>query len=271
MPFLRPDIPRLRGKVCVVFGAGSVSTGWGIGKATSVLFARHGASIVAVDSVTAAAEETASIIEAEGGLALSCTADVSSSSDVERAISMTVARFGAVDVLVNNVGIGKIGGPVELSEADWDRVTAVNLKGAFLACKHAIPHMVSRGGGSIISTSSVAALRYVGYPHMVYSTTKAGLLQMSRAIALEYAGNNIRANCVVPGLLDTPRIATTVTGALGVADHEETRARRARQCPMGRMGDAWDAGYAALYLASDESNYVTATEIIVDGGLISRY
>lgn len=267
----RPVARRLEGKVALVFGAGSLGPGWGIGKAMSVLFARHGAHVAAVDVNLAAAEETAGIIAAEHGSAMALQADVSAAEDTARVVERVAATFGRLDVLVNNVGIGRIGGPVELPEADWDRIAAVNLKGPFLACKHAVPHMLRQGGGAIISTSSVAGLRYVGYPHLAYSTTKAALLQMSRVIALQYAAQNIRANCIVPGLIDTPRIAQTVADAFAPGDFAEARRRRAAQCPMGRMGDAWDVAHAALFLASDEAKYVTAAEIVVDGGLTAKY
>ena len=211
------------------------------------------------------------IIQGEGGEAIPLAAEVSNSSQVGCVVQATVDAWGGVDILVNNVGIGKVGGAVELDEEDWDRIAAVNLKGPFLSCKHVLPHMLRQGSGSILFTSSIASTRYVGYPHLAYATTKAGLTQMSRMIALEHASRGIRSNTLVPGLIDTPRIARTVADAIAPGDPEEVRRRRDAQCPTGRMGDAWDVANAALYLASDEATYVTGTEILVDGGLTARF
>lgn len=260
---------RLAGKTALIFGAGSLAPGWGIGKATSVLFGRNGANVVAVDVNAEAAEETRRLVEGEGAQCVALSADVASGDQIKRAADAAIARFGQIDILVNNVGIGKIGGPVELAEKDWDNVFDVNVRGPFLACKHVIPHMEERGG-SIISVSSVAARRHVGYPHMAYAASKAALEQLSRMIAVQYAAKKIRSNCVVPGLIDTPRIAHTVASAFA-ADAEEAKKKRALQSPTGTLGSAWDIAQAALYLASDDSSYVTGTEILVDGGITSKY
>ncbi len=270
-PPITPVAKRLDGKVALIFGAGSVAPGWGIGRAIAVLFARHGARVIAVDIDPKGAAETAAIIAREGGTGEAVAANVAVEADVERAVSVAVKSFGRIDVLVNNVGIGRAGNPFEGPDAEWSRIAAANVEGPYLACKHVIPHMERVGGGSIVSTSSVAALRYLGYPHLAYGTTKAALLQMSRLLAVEYAPRNIRFNCVVPGLIDTPRIAQTVAHMYDAADLAEAKNVRAAQAPMGRMGDGWDVAHAALYLASDESAYVTATEIVVDGGLIAKF
>ena len=261
---------RLNNKVALIFGAGCVGQGWGIGKAISVLFARHGARIAAIDINLKAASETANLVEQEGAEAIAIQADVASSQEVEQAVNHALETFGRIDTLINNVGVGQIGGPVEISEAEWDRIMEINIKGPLLACKYALPHM-EKTGGSIISISSIAARRFVGYPHLAYSTSKAALEQMSRVVALEYASKGIRSNCIVPGLIDTPRIEKTVASAFAEGDYQTARKKRDAQCPTGAMGSAWDIAHAAVYLASDDSAYVTGTEILVDGGLTAKY
>jgi NAD(P)-dependent dehydrogenase (short-subunit alcohol dehydrogenase family) len=170
-------------------------------------------------------------------------------------------------VLHNNVGIVLPGGPVELSEADWDRTASVNVRSVFLTCKHAIPHMLERGAGAIVNVSSVGGLRWTGLPYVAYAASKAAVLQVTQSVALQYARQNIRANAVVPGLIDTPLVRASLSKSYGDADIDQIVQRRHAQAPMGRMGDAWDVAHAALFLASDEARYVTGTSIIVDGGL----
>lgn len=261
--------PRLSGKVALIFGAGSVTPGWGIGKATAVLFARHGAKIAAADISADTLVDTVGRIEALSGDVLGLTADVCVTAEIEAAVQRTIERFGRIDVLFNNVGLSKAGPLVQSTDEDWDRVAIGNLRAPFAACRAVVPHMARQGGGSIISTSSIAALSYVGYPHHAYSATKAGLIQLSRTIALEHAKDNIRSNCVIPGLIDTPRVAQTVGGQFS-SDPEEVRRKRARQVPLGRMGTADDIAEAALFLASDAARYVTGTSLIVDGGLTTQ-
>jgi NAD(P)-dependent dehydrogenase (short-subunit alcohol dehydrogenase family) len=178
---------RLKDKVAMVVGAGSRGPGWGNGKATAVAFAREGAKVFCVDINHAAAEETAHIITSEGGLALPFVADVAKNDDVESMVKACIADFGRIDVLDNNVGIAEVGGVVELDEADFDRVLAVNLKGAFLTMKHVIPMMMVQGGGSIINVSSVAGIRYTGVPYASYYASKAALIHLTRTTAVEYA------------------------------------------------------------------------------------
>jgi NAD(P)-dependent dehydrogenase (short-subunit alcohol dehydrogenase family) len=258
---------RLLNKIAFVTGAGSVGPGWGNGKATAVLFAREGAVVCAVDINLTAARETQAVIEAEGGRCIAVAADVSQGPDVERAVATCVDLFGGLDVLHNNVGIVLSGGPVELSEADWDRTANVNVRSIFLTCKHAIPRMLVRGGGAIINVSSVGGIRWTGLPYVAYAASKAAVLQVTQSVALQYARQNIRANAVVPGLIDTPLVRASLGKAYGDADIDEIVRRRHAQAPMGRMGDAWDVAHAALFLACDESRYITGTSIIVDGGL----
>ena len=261
---------RLQDKVALVVGAGSVGTGWGNGKAAAVLFAREGAKVFAVDVRAQAAEETAALIAAEGGTAIAHQADATSGDAVKGAVGACLAAWGRVDVLHNNVGASEPGGPVEMSEETWDSNLSLNLRPAFLACKHVLPIMERQRKGSIVNVSSVAGTRWIGRSLVAYQAAKAGLIQFSRAVALQYARDGIRSNCVVPGLMNTPLVARRVAQQYGGGDVEKTVRERDALCPMGRMGDAWDVAYAALYLASDESKYVTGTEIVVDGGLTAR-
>jgi NAD(P)-dependent dehydrogenase (short-subunit alcohol dehydrogenase family) len=263
---------RLRDRVAIVTGCGSIGPGWGNGKAISVLFARQGARVFGVDRNLVAAQETRAIIHAEGGVCEVGVADVSQAAAVEAMVRRCLELFGGVDVLVNNVGIVSLGGPVELDEAEWDRVHAVNLKSAFLTCKHVLPAMVRQGGGAIVNIGSIAAHRWTGVSYITYYSTKGALVAFTRAIALEYAAKGIRANLVSPGLMDTPMVHAGLTAAYGTeGDHAELVRVRAAQCPMGRMGDAWDVAEACLFLASDAARYVTAHDLVVDGGITAKY
>ncbi len=262
---------RLKDKVAIVTGAGSVGPGWGNGKATAVLFAREGAKVFAVDINLAAAEETKGIIAGEGGECTIHKADVSKPDEVKAMVDQCIEIYGRIDILHNNVGIVVVGGPVETSEETWDRVNAVNLKSMFLTCKYVLPQMERQGGGAIVNISSIAAIRYTGIPYITYYATKAGILQLTRGIALQYAEKNIRANVILPGLMNTPMIREPLKDAYAGGDIEKMLEIRNQQCPTKRMGDAWDVAYAALFLASDEAKYITGAQLVVDGGITCKY
>ena len=257
---------RLEGKVALVTGAGSSGAGWGNGKATAVLFAREGAAVFAVDVDERAAAATAAVIEDEGGTCAVYAADVGDADAITGMVDACIDRFGRIDVLHNNVGVAGLGGVVEESEESWDRVLRVNLKSVFLTCKHVIPHMERSGGGAIVNVGSVGGLRYLGIDYASYAASKAALAQLTQSVALQHAARGIRANTIVPGLIDTPMVTAQLAAAYP-GSVEDIVAARARQSPMGRMGDAWDVAYAALYLASDEARYVTGAQLVVDGGL----
>ncbi len=261
---------RLKDKVAIVTGAGSVGPGWGNGKATSVLFAREGARVFAVDINSEAEEETRDIIAREGGECVAHTADVSRSEDVEAMVARCLHTYDRIDILHNNVGILQVGGCVELSEETWDRVVDVNLKSMFLTCKHVLPQMERQGGGAIVNISSITSIRWLGVPYVSYSATKGGVNQLTQSIAMQYARKNIRANSILPGFMNTPMVAKSLAEFYAKGDVEKMIEIRDNQCPMGRMGDAWDVAYAALYLASDEAKYVTGAELVVDGGLTCK-
>ena len=260
---------RLDGKTAIVVGAGSIGPGWGNGKATAVTFAREGARVFCVDRNAKAAGETAEIITKEGGHAVAFAADASRATDIEAMVASCLKTYGRIDVLDNNVGIAETGSVVDVAEADWDRVFAINLKSAYLAMKHVIPVMVSQGGGSIINISSIASIRHLGISYVTYATTKAAMNQMTRTTAVEFAGQRVRVNAILPGLMKTPMVAHSAGLAASYAKGDVEAMWRARdaQVPMGHMGDAWDVANAALFLASDESRYVTGIELVVDGGI----
>jgi NAD(P)-dependent dehydrogenase (short-subunit alcohol dehydrogenase family) len=258
---------RLKGKVALVSGAGSSGPGWGNGKATAVLFAREGAGVLAADINLDAAVETKRIIEREGGICEAVAGDVSLADNVAAMVDVCIAAFGRIDMLHNNVGIVEVGGPVETTEDSWDRVNDVNLKSMFLTCKRVLPHMERQGKGAIVNIASVSGIRWLGVPYISSAATKAAVIQFTRVIALQYARSGIRANSILPGMMNTPMVhAAEVVAAYGDSVEEMVR-RRDEQCPMGRMGDAWDVAHAALFLASDEAKYITGTELVVDGGL----
>ncbi len=259
---------RLQDKVALVFGAGCVGEGWGNGKATAVAYAQEGAAVIAVDLNPEAADQTREIITGLGGQCLAFSADVTRSKDVARVVAATMDAHGRIDVLHNNVGTTIMGGPVELTEEQWDTVLDVNLRGVFLTCKHVLPVMVRQRKGAIVNISSIAAIRYTGYPYAAYYAAKAGVNQFTVGLALQYARQGIRANTIMPGLMNTPLIHQQISGQY--ADAAAMVRARDEACPMGHMGTAWDIAAAAVFLASDEAQYVTGVCLPVDGGLTCR-
>ncbi len=259
---------RLLDKVALVFGAGSIGEGWGNGKAAAVAYAQEGAAVIAVDRDAAAAAQIAAVIAALGGRCRAMAADVTRSAEVARVVADTMAAHGRIDVLHNNVGVAVMGGPVELTEQQWHTALDVNLGGVFLACKHVLPVMLAQGRGAIVNISSVAAIRYTGYPYAAYYAAKAGVNQFTVGLALQYARQGIRANAIMPGLMNTPLIHQQISGQY--ADAAAMVQARDAACPMGRMGTAWDIAAAAVFLASDEARYITGVCLPVDGGLSCR-
>ncbi len=246
---------RLAGKVAIVTGGGSRGPGLGNGKATSILFAREGARVLCVDSTVDRAEETVREIAAEGGEAAAFTADVTRAPECRAMVEAAVTRYGRLDILHNNVGIESRVGIEEVTEEEWDRVMAVDLKSMMLASQAAIPRLAERGG-AITCVSSVAALR--GHQRTAYAAAKAGVLGLVITMAVELAPRGIRVNAIAPGQVWTPMVAY---------HGEKGREDRRLRTPLGTEGTAWDVAWAAVYLASDEARWVTGQTLVVDGGL----
>lgn len=262
--------PRLAGKVAIVVGAGQTpGTTIGNGRATAILFARHGARVLLVDRDAASAEDTRAMIEAEGGTAAVLRADITTEDDVARIPAACLDAFGRIDVLHNNVGIGTGDSGVTAMERDvWDRILDVNLTGAMLTCKHVIPVLREHGGGAIVNVSSIAAIAATRMA--AYTTSKAALNALTVHLAAANARHGIRVNAIMPGLLDTPMAIEGISSASGVPA-AEVREQRDRVVPLGRrMGTAWDCANAALFLASDEAAFVTGVVLAVDGGQSTR-
>jgi NAD(P)-dependent dehydrogenase (short-subunit alcohol dehydrogenase family) len=261
---------RLKGKVALVAGAGSIGPGWGNGKATAVAFAREGAKVFCVDINPTAADETVSVIAQEGGEARAHRCDVTKAAEVAAMVEACRSAYGRIDILDNVVGIAVVGGVVDMPESEWDRVIAVNLKSAFLTMKHVIPVMEAQGSGSIINISSIAAIRYTGVPYSSYYATKAAMSHLTRTTAVQYAPKQIRVNAILPGLMETPMVLHQLSGQYGGSE-ENVWKTRAKQVPMGFGGSAWDVAWASVFLAGDVSRYVTGIELVVDGGITLKY
>jgi NAD(P)-dependent dehydrogenase (short-subunit alcohol dehydrogenase family) len=256
------------GKVAFVAGAGSIGPGWGNGKASAALLARRGAKVFGTDIAAEAIRETESVIAQEGHAFVAQVCDMTDSAQVKAAVDACMERFGRIDVLVNNVGGSAPGDPVSMSEELWDTQIDHNLKTAFLGCKHVLPVMEKQGAGAIVNISSVAALSHQvgGRVNVGYAASKAGLLGFTRSTAIAYVRKGIRVNVVIAGTMHTPLVEHRLVKQLG-ADAAELIASRHAAVPIGRMGDAWDVANAVVFLASDEARYITATHLVVDGGL----
>jgi NAD(P)-dependent dehydrogenase (short-subunit alcohol dehydrogenase family) len=250
---------RLEGKVAIVTGAGAAGDGIGNGRAAAILFAREGARVLLVDRKRELAEATHAMIAAEGGESAAFEADVTKSNDCRAMVADAVGRWGKLDILQNNVGIGSSGRVPDIEESAWERVMRVNVTSMMLAAKHAIPAMIASGGGAIVNISSIAAVRPRGLTP--YATSKGAVEALTRGLAADHARDGIRVNCIEPGPMFTPMVY-----AGGMSD--EMRARRRKAALLDIEGSGWDIGYASLFLASDEARYITGVVLAVDGGVL---
>jgi NAD(P)-dependent dehydrogenase (short-subunit alcohol dehydrogenase family) len=261
---------RLQDRVALITGAGSVGPGWGNGRSTCVRFAEEGAKIFAADRNLDSVAETVAKVKAVGGEIVTHQCDVTDSASVAAMVKACVERFGRIDVLVNNVGGSAHGGPVEMSEEVWDSQVDFNLKSVFLTLKHVLPVMEKQKSGAIINLASTSGIRFTGAFQVGYAATKAGVIQLSRVVAVQYAGKGIRVNTVIPGQLHTPMVEVRLAKQRAGGDVAALLKERLARIPAGFMGDGRDTANAALFLASDEARFITGTEIIVDGGMSVR-
>lgn len=261
---------RLANKVALIMGAGSVGSGWGNGRAMAVRFAEEGATVFGTDLSLDAMHETAQMIEQFNGRFIPLFCDVTDSASIEKAVSETMMQAGRIDILVNNVGGSAAGGPVEMTEEVWDSQIDRNLKSVFLTCKHVLPIMEKQSGGAIINMASTSGIRWTGSAQVAYAATKAGVIQLSRVVAVQYAPHNIRVNTIIPGQLHTPMVEVRLAKQRTGGDVSQLLAQRQSRIPLPFMGDGRDTANAAVYLASDEARFVTGTEIVVDGGMSVR-
>jgi NAD(P)-dependent dehydrogenase (short-subunit alcohol dehydrogenase family) len=251
---------RLKDKVALITGGSS-----GIGRETALLFAQEGAAVVVAD-INEAAKETVELIEKQGGKAAYIRTDVSKASDCENMVAFAEQTFGKLNIIFNNAGImhSDDDNAITTEESVWDLTMNINVKGVFFGCKYAIPALRRAGGGSIINTASFVALLGAATPQIAYTASKGAVLSMSRELAVIHARENIRVNALCPGPLRTELL-------MKFLNTEEKKQRRLVHIPMGRFGEAKEMAFAALYLASDESSYVTGTEFLVDGGITAAY
>ena len=253
--------PRLQGKVALVTGAGARSAVVGTGQATAILFAREGAHVLLADLVPEHAEATQQLILAEGGQATVCQADVGKEADCQRLIATAVETYGGLDILFNNVGVSGNGKVTEVEESAWDQVMGINLKSMMLTSKHAIPQMVKGGGGVIINIASVDGIRPGMWNNAPYAVSKSGVIALTHNMALHHGREQVRVNCIAPGMIYASMVAGKVEG--------DMRELRRKAAPLGTEGTAWDIAHAALFLASDEARWITGVVLPVDGGLMA--
>jgi NAD(P)-dependent dehydrogenase (short-subunit alcohol dehydrogenase family) len=263
---------RLKDRIAIVVGAGqSPGEGMGNGRATAITFAREGAAVLCVDRNLDSARETAGLIEAKGGKAVAFAADVTKESDIKAMVDEAHRRWGRIDILHNNVGVSLAGGDSELlaiTEAAIDNCVAINLKSCIMAAKYVIPIMREQKSGAIVNISSMAAITV--YPYVAYKATKAAMIAFTEQLAYQNAEYGIRANVILPGLMDTPMAVDTRAKAFKKPRAEVAAARDAQVPLRHKMGTAWDVANAALFLASDEAGFITGVTLPVDGGASAR-
>lgn len=261
---------RLEGKVAIIVGAGQgPGEGMGNGRATALRFAQEGARVLAVDRDLESAQETVGLLTAAGGEGEACRADVTREQDLAQAVALAQKLWGRVDVLHNNVGVSIAGGDAplaDLTEEVFDRVHAINLRGTVMACKHVLPIMRAQRTGSIINISSIAA--WCDYPLVAYKTSKAAMIAFTQQLALQNASYGVRANVILPGLMNTPMAVDTRARTQGKTRAAVEAERDAKVPLRGKMGTAWDVANAALFLASDEAHFITGVSLPVDGGAL---
>jgi NAD(P)-dependent dehydrogenase (short-subunit alcohol dehydrogenase family) len=260
---------RVEGKVALISGAGCVGPGWGNGRAAAVLFAREGAKVFAVDKNADAMTETIARVGNDGEIATH-VCDVLEDGQVASMVEACRAKFGRIDILVNNVGGSAPGGVAEMSEATFEQQIDYNLKTVFLTCRHIIPIMIAQGGGAIVNTASTSGISYSGSPQIGYASSKAAVIQFSRVTAVQYAKHGIRVNTVIPGQMHTPMVEARLAKQRTGGDVEALLKSRIARIPLGFAGDGRDTAAAVLFLASDEARFITGTEIVVDGGMTAR-
>lgn len=248
----------MKNKVAIVTGAGAAGDGIGNGRATAILLARSGAKVVAVDRIEERANRTVEMIEQEGGAAIAVAADVTSSMDCQRLVELALSRWGRIDLLDNNVGVGSRGSVLEEAQERWDRVMKINVNSVYQVSRAVIPVMKDAAGGAIVNVSSIAALRPRGLT--AYSTSKGAIIALTKAMAVDHAADGIRVNCVAPGPIYTPLVAEA-----GMSD--EKRRQRINASPLRIEGTGWDVGNAVAFLLSNAARYITGQTLVVDGGV----
>jgi NAD(P)-dependent dehydrogenase (short-subunit alcohol dehydrogenase family) len=261
---------RFTDKIVLITGAGCVGPGWGNGRAAAVRFAEEGAKVFAVDRDLARVQETLDRARGLAGSMKPYSADVTDSKSVAAMVDACLKEYGRIDVLLNNVGGSAAGGPIEMSEEVWDSQVDMNMKSVFLACKYVLPHMVKQKKGAIVNMSSASGIRWSGAAQVAYAATKAGVLQMSKVIAVQHAKDGVRVNSVVPGQMHTPMVEVRLAKQRSGGDVEAILKQRQSRIPLGWMGDGRDTAAAVLFLASDDAKFITGTEIVVDGGMTAR-
>ena len=261
---------RFDSKVVIVTGAGCVGSGWGNGRAMAVRLAQEGAKVFAVDHDPQRLAETLHRAGDAASAIEQYACDVTQGKSVQKMVQACLEIFGTVDILINNVGGSAAGGPVEMSEEVWDTQINVNLKSVFLTCKHVLPIMIAQKSGAIVNVASTSGIRWTGSAQVAYAATKAGVIQLSRVVAVQYAASGVRVNTVVPGQLHTPMVEARLAKQRAGGDVQALLASRVKRIPLGFMGDGRDTANAALFLASDEARFITGTEIVVDGGMTAR-